>query len=177
MAPEAKAHSSTHKAQYMSNEKNAWDAVHQIYGGVGQLWLWLLTTGAITAAVVYVGKEFLVGLFNKIGEWVATTLLAKKKVQFLTEKAEAADNRGVLHKFLAEELHKLNLRLDDCDRRHAARDRNDELSARKLVNCHERREELEIKSVRLTSELRSAAIENATLVGQNVHLRSKLDKG
>ena len=161
----------------MSNEKNAWDAVHQIYGGVSQLWVWLLTTGAITAAVVYTCKEFVIGLFNKLGEWVATKLLNKKKVQHLQDKAEAADNRGVLHKFLAEELHKLNVRLDECDRRHRDRDHADQDNAKKLVNCHERREELEIKTVRLTSELRSAAIENAALLGQNTHLRSKLDKG
>ena len=112
-----------------------------------------------------------------MGEWIATKILNKKKIDHLKDKAARADERGVLHKYVADELYRVNKRLDECDKRHQDRDRLDDEREKKLARCQERREELEIKAVRFINEARAAAIENAKLMAENSSLRGKLGRG
>ena len=148
----------------MSTEKHALEALDK-------LWVMATSVGTLVAVLAFVFKEFLTGVLNKVGEWVAINIFNKKKLEHLKEKVAKADERGRLHAFLAEELHKVNQRLDASEKRHAERDRKDVEVLKKLSDCHVRREELEIKTVKLISEMRAASIENAKLIAENSHLR------
>ena len=161
----------------MSAEKTIFDALQEIWRGFNRLWLWSIGTGTLAAVLGFVFKEFITGVLGKVGEWFAMKILNKKKVQHIREKAAKADERGQLHKFLAEELYKVNTRLDCCEQRHIERDLKDAETAKKLVACHNRREELEIKSVKLINEMKAAAIENAKLMADNSRLRGRLERG
>lgn len=154
----------------MSTERDAWDLVDK-------LWVWLTATGTLVAMLGFVFREFLSGLLGKIGEWVATNLLNKKKVEHIKEKVVKADGRGKLHNFLAEELYKVNKRLDACETRHKERDRRDDEREKKLSECHKRREELEIKAVRFANETRLAAVENGNLLSELTRLKGRPERG
>ena len=157
----------------MSDEKNLLDGLHEIWHGMDTIWVWLSSLGAVSAVLFFIFREIVIGALDKVGEFIATKILAKKKVQHLKERAARADERGRLHNFLAEELYKVNKRLDMCEERHKERDRRDAELEKKLSDCHTRREELEIKNVRLISDARAASIENAKLVAENSKLRGR----
>lgn len=161
----------------MHDEKNLLDGLAEVWRGFNQLWLWLTGTGVIGAALVFVFREFLVGIIDAVGSWFALKVLGKQKVQHIKEKAARADERGKLHAFLAEELYKVNQRLDGCENRHKDRDKKDEERHKSLTDCHKRREELEIKNVKFISDARAAAIENAKLLAENSSLRGRLKRG
>jgi hypothetical protein len=154
----------------MSTEKNALEALDK-------LWIMLTSAGTLIAILAFVFKEFLTGIFNKVGEWVAMNIFHKKKIEHLTQKAARADERGTLHKFIADELYNVNRRMDECVKRHEERDRKDDEREKKLAKCQERREELEIKAVKFINEARAAAIENAKLLAENSRLQGQIKRG
>jgi hypothetical protein len=161
----------------MLPEKDIFDVARDFWRGFNQAWLWLSGAGVLATALLFVFKEFVVGVAGKIGEWAATKILAKSKMRHIKDKAKHADSRGELHSFLAEELYKLNRRLDACDQRHQVRDLKDAELDRKLAECHKRREELEIKAVWSINEAKAAALEATRMIAENTRLRDKLGRG